>query len=368
LGFVSATANVCSPLAVIGAGVKASQLSAEASYLLHFKNERARLIAALGLLQDGGSIEDVRFKPPLTIAPGSRPEIGFAAWPFPLEAPQAGVLTSLGYRPQESGNQRVERFTHGSHPWSLCVLEAGSMEWTEYRTLSAYLLSSAYHPRDTIAISAGALRDELAAKSSEWWIETRSYEEIHDVVKDFRAFHHPWWVASGWAVDLFLGKVTRLHGDADIAFPRTVQLELQSSLIAKGWTLLAPNDGKLEPWMLGEALELPRHQAHAYRPDGSFVDLLFSEVSDGLWRFRRNLSIVRTMDRAVMVSADGIPYLAPEIVLLFKSRNHAEDKRLKDREDFEKVAPLLEPERRTWLQWAITVLDLEHPWLERLDG
>jgi hypothetical protein len=34
------------------------------------------------------------------------------------------------------------------------------------------------------------------------------------------ALRAPWWVAGGWALDLFLGKVTRAHKDLDIGIGR----------------------------------------------------------------------------------------------------------------------------------------------------
>ncbi len=55
-------------------------------------------------------------------------------------------------------------------------------------------------------------------------------------------------------------------------------------------------------------------------------------------------------------SADAVPYLAPEIQLLFKSKGL----RAKDDLDAETVIPLLAPERRRWLR---DHLPADHPWL-----
>jgi hypothetical protein len=36
-------------------------------------------------------------------------------------------------------------------------------------------------------------------------------------------FQRPWWVAGGWAVDMFLGSITRSQSDVDIAVLRADQ-------------------------------------------------------------------------------------------------------------------------------------------------
>ena len=48
-------------------------------------------------------------------------------------------------------------------------------------------------------------------------------------------FEWPWFVAGGWAVDLYLGCVTRTHKDIDFAVLRDNQLDLQQFL--RGWGL-----------------------------------------------------------------------------------------------------------------------------------
>jgi hypothetical protein len=65
-------------------------------------------------------------------------------------------------------------------------------------------------------------------------------------------------------------------------------------------------------------------------------------------------------------STQGIPFLAPELVLLFKSKNTSGKERSKDQTDFERTCTRLEPERRAWLRWALTAVDPSHEWIERL--
>lgn len=62
------------------------------------------------------------------------------------------------------------------------------------------------------------------------------------------------------------------------------------------------------------------------------------------------------------VTSDGIPYLMPEIVLLFKAKHD----RPKDHADFEGTLPLLDDQQRTWLGAGLARVHPGHVWLERL--
>ena len=63
-----------------------------------------------------------------------------------------------------------------------------------------------------------------------------------------------------------------------------------------------------------------------------------------------------------LTTPNDLPYLAPEIVLLFKSRST----RPKDTKDFTDVAALLDPTRREWLHAHIAPRYPNHPWLTAL--
>ena len=40
-------------------------------------------------------------------------------------------------------------------------------------------------------------------------------QDLGKACAHFNGFHEPWFVAGGWAIDLFLERVTREHGDID---------------------------------------------------------------------------------------------------------------------------------------------------------
>ena len=77
-----------------------------------------------------------------------------------------------------------------------------------------------------------------------------------------RGFEPDWFVAGGWAIDLFLEKETRPHDDIEIAIFRKDQLALQNYL--DGWVLKTAENGALSDWNKGEFLELPLHEIHCF--------------------------------------------------------------------------------------------------------
>ena len=141
----------------------------------------------------------------------------------------------------------------------------------------------------------------------------------------------PWYVAAGWAIDLFLGGQRREHEDLEIAVPSSRFDEVVEAL-----------DG-LEVFVIigpAEPLRSPRRATSSRRPIrpgfATGTDLwrldMFREPSDGdTWVCRRDESIRLPYDRVIERTEDGIPYGRPEIVLLYKAKHsHREgDRRLR---------------------------------------
>src|SRR3712207_5969706 len=88
-------------------------------------------------------------------------------------------------------------------------------------------------------------------------------------------FDWPWAFCGGWAIDLWLGRVTREHKDVDILVFRRDQRAVQSYLRARGWTLEIAHHGVLTPWAEGEFIELPRHGIWCKNPahDPDFLEV-----------------------------------------------------------------------------------------------
>jgi hypothetical protein len=179
----------------------------------------------------------------------------------------------------------------------------------------------------------------------------------------FDGFGAPWWVAGGWAIDLFLGRQTRPHGDIDLAILRADQPRLQDHLT--GWDVHIAHDGVLTPWAVGDWLTPPRHQFWARpRPDAPWAFEILLEDHDGdEWVFRRDTLVRLPFDRFGRTSADGTPYVAPEIALLYKADAHFVPRNVAD---FDHTASALDAGAREWLHDTIAARDPHHPWLARL--
>lgn len=170
----------------------------------------------------------------------------------------------------------------------------------------------------------------------------------------------PWYVAGGWALDLYRGVESREHEDLEIGVPasgfpaiRSALGEFEFDVILDGrrWPLDGPAFGlSHQTWLRDPATD-------AYRLD------VFREKHDGdTWICRRDETIRMRYDAIILRTADGIPYLTPEIVLLFK----AKWARPKDDEDLSGVLPLFDRERRSTLRDLIARVHPGHRWLEQL--
>ncbi|HSU14965.1 nucleotidyltransferase domain-containing protein [Longimicrobium sp.] len=179
-------------------------------------------------------------------------------------------------------------------------------------------------------------------------------------LRDLRA---PWAIAGGWAIDLALGRVTRAHGDVDIAMFRRDQAALRAAL--PGWTFEAMREGAGVPWSAGEWLELPAHEIHARPASGDTaggLEILLNERDEESWIYRRDPAVRRPIARALRMLPSGVTVLAPEIVLLYKSKAP----RATDEHDFAVAQEVMDGEARAWLRAAIARRAPEHPWAATL--
>jgi hypothetical protein len=198
--------------------------------------------------------------------------------------------------------------------------------------------------------------------------EVKALLEVAEALGNLRA---PFYFSGGWAIDLHLGRVTREHHDIDTLVMRRDHLGLHKAL--KQFLLkkiiphpdgMPPNRGTIVEWPPGERIELPVHQINAYRANDSepAFQVMLAESSDGEWIFRRNPEIRMPLARMGFHPLWGLPYLAPEIVLLFKAK-HLEPR---DRIDFDSALPALSMDARRWLRDAIEKTHPGHEWLNAL--
>lgn len=187
--------------------------------------------------------------------------------------------------------------------------------------------------------------------------------DVLAVAADLRRFDRPWWVAGGWAIDLFLGRVTRAHGDLEVGVWRDDQAPLRAHWSACAWEVSV--DGAWRPWAAGARVDLPAFQLRVRSPTGGRdVEIFLNDATpDGAFACRRDDRIRLPTDQLVVPTPFDVPALAPEVQLLYKAK-HA---RPKDEQDFANVVPLLSADRVRWLVGGLRLLDPAHPWVARLD-
>lgn len=177
----------------------------------------------------------------------------------------------------------------------------------------------------------------------------------------FRSFNRPWWLAGGWALDLYLGRETRDHADVEVVVLRRDQDALRAHL--RGWEIRFALNGKLQQWRNGQTLALPIHELWARRDSEAWnLEVLLDESSDERWIFRRDARVTLPLDDMGAISISGPPVLAPEIVLLYKARRPA----AKDESDFQLTLPHLNATQRAWLRSALDLTQPGHRWADSL--
>ncbi len=176
------------------------------------------------------------------------------------------------------------------------------------------------------------------------------------------ASHVPWWIAGGWAIDLFVGAQTRAHKDLDVGVRRADTPHIIAAL--PRWEFFEAKNGVIGRLPSGAEPRAEVNSLWCRRVGEPHWELeLLLDESDGMdWVFRREPSIRRPLAAALRATPDGTPYLAPEIQLLYKAR----DLRPEDRADFERAAPWLDSAAAGWLRNCLSRLYPRHVWLPAL--
>ena len=169
----------------------------------------------------------------------------------------------------------------------------------------------------------------------------------------------PWCVVGGWALDLWHGAETRPHDDLEFTILRG-DLDLFRAALP-GMRFHAVGDGQVEPLKDSEApvdsivqVWCEDIAARCWR-----VDMMLEDGTPEIWVYKRDPAVRRPRVEVVRVTKEGIPYLAPEAILLFKAKY----RRDKDEMDFANALPKLDGAQRRWLKTHIAKAHPDHGWL-----
>ncbi|MFG1795221.1 nucleotidyltransferase domain-containing protein [Nocardia sp. NPDC049149] len=180
--------------------------------------------------------------------------------------------------------------------------------------------------------------------------------DVRSIVGDLTI---PWWVSGGWALDAFTGS-HRDHGDVDISMFRTDLPALRAALGDRLHIWSAGPDG-LRP--VNDQFELADSADQVWlRTDAMspwLVDVLLNPDKDGAWVNKRDRTMIAPLEQVTWQDTDGIRYLNPDLVLIFKAKLA----RPKDRADLERTWPALDNAQRTTVRDCVARLHPGHAWL-----
>lgn len=192
----------------------------------------------------------------------------------------------------------------------------------------------------------------------------------------------------GFAIEVFLNREIRKHGDIDISAywqDRDKIIHYMQSLgfhvyemcgggiahhitdvkfqIKAKRNIFCFKDGcslvKLSP--LGETDMYHLDFDHIGQLKLDFIEFLFNNRNVDSFLYARNENISLPITQAIL-NRNGIPYLAPELVLLYKSTDTERDGY---RLDYESAIAEMTSEQKDWLQTALKVMNPSgHKWLE----
>jgi hypothetical protein len=174
---------------------------------------------------------------------------------------------------------------------------------------------------------------------------------VAEVARLMAAYTGAWALCGGWAVDAWLGRVTRDHADVDIAVFLD-QLDAVFEELAADWGLVAHETDEADHHITwdGHPLAFPSH-LHAGDHLEPKRELQVNERADGTWVLRRSPRVTLPGARFALQSAWGLPVLAPEALLFYKSLG---EHRPHDEEDLANLLPHLDERQRAWLDSVLS--------------
>ncbi|PIR98993.1 hypothetical protein COT87_01790 [Candidatus Collierbacteria bacterium CG10_big_fil_rev_8_21_14_0_10_44_9] len=176
---------------------------------------------------------------------------------------------------------------------------------------------------------------------------------LNTILEHYKGF---WAVAGGWAIDLYLGEVTRKHKDIEVAVWRDEQHFLNSCFAS--WNGKYLIKGNALEWNAEDKLELPIHELHFSKGDEE-IEVLLNERKNENWVFRRDQTITYPENKFYQTTTSGIKILAPEVVLLYK----AKDPKDHDTQDLHNALVKMTSEQKLWLHDSISKMFPQHTWL-----
>ena len=212
-------------------------------------------------------------------------------------------------------------------------------------------------------------------------------QELAEFMSDLGVFYA---VCGGHAIDLFIGEKTRPRKDLDITLFWEDRDEIIRHMLSEKWDVYEPcgdadsgflhkiNDVTVQrrekdniwcvkPGNRSYKFDVCENGLFSVKFSGGeqteldFIEVLFNTHKDDELLYKRNHAIGMRITDAVC-EADGVPYLAPELVLLYKSPYA---KNADYRSDYENAVKKMSAEQVRWFRRALGVMFADgHEWVD----
>jgi hypothetical protein len=200
-------------------------------------------------------------------------------------------------------------------------------------------------------------------------IHGTGFEPVRAVGSLLSGLTVPWWITGGWAIDLAVGHATRDHADVGVMMLERDEHALRG-LAGVDIQLIA--DGRPPgPWPAGRRLTAgpaPGPKPPVTGPGRRAGDRLVLRGEDlplpaqvipasavgTIWVYKKGSHVFIRPLADITRYWHGIPFLAPEVVLLIKARPGLDRPGTDhDQRDFQAALPILSADQRSWLKDAI---------------
>jgi hypothetical protein len=216
--------------------------------------------------------------------------------------------------------------------------------------------------------------------------------QLLEELKAFMALSNfPWAVCGGFALDLFLGKNIRTHGDMDICVFEKDRESIKKYALDRGWRVYEfRGQGKVRPLEsdlpsdAGRNLMCVRNGCdivkfypceeegmlyhrffHTGMKEFHYLEFLFNSVWGEYLVLDQRNGVKRELQKAIL-NCGGFPCLAPEIVLLYKATDFTNPGY---QLDFDETVHCLSEEQRTWfLREMKRLYPNGHAWIRQSDS
>ncbi len=127
--------------------------------------------------------------------------------------------------------------------------------------------------------------------------------ETRSLLRDLRV---PWWVAGGWALDLFIGQQSRPHKDLDIGILCRDVREVLAAM--SGWEFFEAKAGKLFGPLTSDAqADVNSLWGRRGKAGEWTLELMLDDSEGDQWVFRRDRRIRRSLDTAIRYDTERTP-------------------------------------------------------------